>query len=353
MDVLKAIDIALGMIVVYLTFALGVSAFNEALAAFFSSRAKWLRRGIDALLAPPSSRSTGESPPPSADDFFNSPFIAMLGATGGRDKRFAPSYIAPWTMLQGLLDAANQGKAEALGTLASVEAAVQRLPSGTPARAAIEGLIAQAGGDMEKFRGLVDQWFSDFGDQVRSWYRQKTQYVLVLLSAVVAVTLNLDTIHLIQHLSKDDKTRSALVVKAVDLSAKADLKQLLDNSALEAAKRGLDAARAESAPSREKIDAASRKLAEEQAKFDQAGADLIKGLTGDGLQLGWSMASLPAMDIYGWALKVVGLLLSAAAISLGAPFWFDLLRKVAAIRSVGLDLAERSTRATKTAETTN
>lgn len=32
MDILKAIDIALGMIVVYLTFSLGVTAFNEALA---------------------------------------------------------------------------------------------------------------------------------------------------------------------------------------------------------------------------------------------------------------------------------------------------------------------------------
>lgn len=206
MDILKAIDIALGMIVVYLTFSLGVTAFNEALAALLSSRAKWLQRGVAALLTPTSAKAPAKSPA-STDTFYRSPFIAMLGSASGADKRFAASYIPPWTMLQGLLDTANEGKAEALETVAAIEKAVKRLPEGTPIRAAIESLLAQAAGDMEKFRKLVEKWFADFDEQVRSWYRQKTQYVLVCLSAVVACTLNLDTIQLVRKLSADDKTR--------------------------------------------------------------------------------------------------------------------------------------------------
>lgn len=348
MDVLKAIDIALGMIVVYLTFALGVTAFNEAVASFLSSRAKWLQRGVAALLTPSSPKGKVELPV-GTDAFFRSPFIAMLGSASGADKRFAASYIPPWTMLQGLLDAFNNGKTEALETIAEIESAAMRLPEGAPIRAAVEGLIAQASGDMEKFRTLVDKWFAEFDEQVRSWYRQKTQYVLVFLSAIVAGTLNLDTIQLVRQLSVDDKTRSALVVKAVDASAKTDLKQLLDKTALDAAEKELSALQAESPPAKEKVEAARKRLSEELARFDKAGADLIKGLATDGLQLGWSAVAFGGMGPYEWALKLIGLLLSAAALSLGAPFWFDLLKKVASIRSVGLDLTERAARAAKKA----
>jgi hypothetical protein len=36
-----------------------------------------------------------------------------------------------------------------------------------------------------------------------------------------------------------------------------------------------------------------------------------------------------------WAFNVVGWLLTAVAVSLGAPFWFDLINKFVNIRMVG------------------
>ena len=56
------------------------------------------------------------------------------------------------------------------------------------------------------------------------------------------------------------------------------------------------------------------------------------------IPLGWSFEDRPegAGD---WlatiALKALGLVLTAAALTLGAPFWFDMLSKVARIRSTG------------------
>jgi hypothetical protein len=34
-----------------------------------------------------------------------------------------------------------------------------------------------------------------------------------------------------------------------------------------------------------------------------------------------------------WILKVLGLLLTGLAVSLGAPFWFDVLNKIVVVRS--------------------
>ncbi len=36
-----------------------------------------------------------------------------------------------------------------------------------------------------------------------------------------------------------------------------------------------------------------------------------------------------------WLVKLIGLLLTGAAVSLGVPFWFDVLNKVVNLRSVG------------------
>jgi len=49
--------------------------------------------------------------------------------------------------------------------------------------------------------------------------------------------------------------------------------------------------------------------------------------------------------------KLVGLLLSAFAASMCAPFWFDLLRNLFAIRSVGKNLTEQTSARDKKAKT--
>ncbi len=63
------------------------------------------------------------------------------------------------------------------------------------------------------------------------------------------------------------------------------------------------------------------------------------------LPLGWALAlndprHIPlersGWDFAGWLLfKLFGLLVSAFAVSLGAPFWFDLLSKFVNIRAAG------------------
>jgi hypothetical protein len=52
------------------------------------------------------------------------------------------------------------------------------------------------------------------------------------------------------------------------------------------------------------------------------------------LPIGWSSAEIPpnGASSWLWLTKVAGWLLTALALSLGAPFWFDLLNKLVNIR---------------------
>lgn len=58
--------------------------------------------------------------------------------------------------------------------------------------------------------------------------------------------------------------------------------------------------------------------------------DALKTLTSQSFPIGW--ASVPS-DVYGWVLKVAGLAFTTLAVSLGAPFWFDLLQSVSSVNT--------------------
>jgi len=61
--------------------------------------------------------------------------------------------------------------------------------------------------------------------------------------------------------------------------------------------------------------------------------DVIEERLGDlGLPLGWR--SLPRSATT-WASKITGLLFTTIALSLGAPFWFDLLSRFVGVGSSG------------------
>ncbi len=48
--------------------------------------------------------------------------------------------------------------------------------------------------------------------------------------------------------------------------------------------------------------------------------------------LGWG--KLP-QDVGGWLQKIIGLAITTLAVSLGAPFWFDVLKNLANMRNTG------------------
>ena len=75
MDWVVAIEVALGLSLVYLLAAMGVTALNEAIAALADSRAKWLRRGVAALMSD-GARDVGMQ---AADKVYASPYLSYLG----------------------------------------------------------------------------------------------------------------------------------------------------------------------------------------------------------------------------------------------------------------------------------
>ena len=105
--------------------------------------------------------------------------------------------------------------------------------------------------------------------------------------------------------------REATVAVGVQLAQATDEQQLEDCLALEPAQR-------KAAPECEPL-------------LGLVAAVTARNETLGMLPLGWSSQNLPA-TVAGWGLKALGCLLTAFALSLGAPFWFDLLSRFISVR---------------------
>ena len=174
----------------------------------------------------------------------------------------------------------------------------------------------QAGQDPEKLRKSVEGWFDDCMDRVSGWYKRKTQVVNMILAGALTVVVNADTILAVRSLSNDAALRSALVAQAQELVKQPRSQEKLGEGSGE----GTSTLRAI------------------ETRMDR--------LTTLGLPFGWTTEPDSTFRQWlGWfpsgretrewvklwlntlRYHVSGWFITALAVSLGAPFWFDMLSK--------------------------
>lgn len=397
-DVLGAMGTVVGLMTVYLVMAMTVTAANEGIAAMLSSRGAWLKKGVLALLAPASAppdakarlqfwiarllrpirasvesnskmRSSGASIRDAGspmtdlevatklrDATYESPFIAHL-ASGPLGLGFVPSYIPAWTMLQGVLHAAEDEKDAIFDKVEAIREAAAKLPVHSPMRKAIDSCIATCNGSIDEFRKQFETWFSEFEAQITSWYRQKTQGVIALLSALLVICSNVDTFSIVRQLSADPKLRDAVTkIGLADGTAgllnsdERDKARQAHDKAYEALRKGVLKKDPVTSPEeilrlQQQTEAALRTYLAKQSEYDELLGAKRQAIESTGLRLGWAPNEWQSTFATGGSLlllKLLGLLVSVMAVSLGAPFWFNILRNLASVRSVGMNIAEQA-----------
>lgn len=312
-----AVDVALGLIFLYLVLALVCSALNETISALLAWRAKMLRAGLVNLLAGDKGERTGEE---MVDSLFDHPLmrglirrkpprLASLGRSEKQARQRYPSYIPAHIFVAALLTktpaelappiglTAAQRKAHLASAVEQMDAAIAEIPS-TPVREALLALRRQAGNDMHRFQHSAETWYDDVMERVSGWYRRRVQLMLWILGTAIVLALNADSIQIGRTLWADKSVRAAVVARANDVAKCPDL---------------------------------------QSCNLDSVAQDVRKV---EAIPLGWTgnSESWPSdwqSALVKGLLKAVGLLMTAAALSLGAPFWFDMLSKVARVRSAG------------------
>ncbi|MGB8064459.1 MAG: hypothetical protein WCF26_21400 [Candidatus Sulfotelmatobacter sp.] len=295
------LDLAIGIVFVYLLLAVMCTTINEWIAGITSVRAKTLAKGIQQLL---DQQKGSDSTRSFLEDFYAHPLISGMLTPGKTDADAHPSYLPSRTFATTVMDLATKGKLGSI-SFSDLENGVKALPDGD-VKTALLALLQNASGDLGCAQKNIEQWFDDTMERVSGWYKRRTQVVTVCVAIVLAIGTNADTMRIGHLLWTNGTLRATIVEKAKnrtetgkEQTSRIESVQYPDTS---------NPLKPVFKPSADEMDA-------------------LKPL------LGW--AGLDLYDRSQWPSRLLGWILSIIAISLGAPFWFDMLNKVMNIRNTG------------------
>jgi len=191
-------------------------------------------------------------------------------------------------------------------------------------RLQLQSLLDDSNNDLAKFKMLLERWYNDTMERASGWFKQTTQVVLIIIGICLTWAFDINTIEIVQKLSKDEVARGQLIDMALDFSHNSAALLKNPTSTYDSVqnqiqlKAALDSLLETKKMVQNDIKQANSILFSAQAHVDTSDKD-------------------PPKKVF------LGYLLTILALSLGAPFWFDLLNKLVKLRtSKGVQGDEKS-----------
>ncbi|MDA0633053.1 hypothetical protein OUY22_06440 [Nonomuraea sp. MCN248] len=342
------IDLALGLVLAFLLLSLLVSGLNEAIVRLLAIRSKflwaylrdtldgdapkggsWLPSGIrDVFAALPFARD-----PRPAHENQPAPAVPAPLPASSDEPPAAPAEAAPDGLTHLLyervreIDHPTRGRtsianlppgrfAGALMELAAtepggVEGLLDKLKAtGSPLHGHLKGVWESAQRDLDRFRQGVEQWFDSEMQRLSMLYKRYVKWVLALLALMVTLLFTVDGLEYGKTLLRDNAYRAA--VAAVTDGGVDSVREVLE----------------ECDPVSCITDALSRPA-------------LVKVLDNAVVSMAVPAEGEPSFHWNGaaWWERLTtpshwpGFLLTYVALMFGAPFWWDVLRRITGMRS--------------------
>ena len=324
------VEVAIGLAFVYMLLSLLCSVVNEWIAGILGSRAYSLERGISSLFTDGNLNSQTSL----ASALYDHGLIQSLYKQGFWDRFFhrrgGPAYIPPALFATTLINILIPTGGANADPLASLRTAIGNLPD-SKGKQALVALANQGQTKVDEVRKNLEDWYNDGMDRVSGWYKRRTTLVLFILGFIVAIASNTDSFLIAQMLWNNPALRQATVTAADNYvqthtapsttgsATTDDVKAAITNlnSQLQTMQLpvGWPMPQANVAPSN------NQPLPPDPRAFPSGAQAILFRLSG-------------------W-------LFTAAALSLGAPFWFDLLNKFMVVRSTVKPEEKSQTEASK------
>jgi hypothetical protein len=200
----------------------------------------------------------------------------------------------------------------------------------------------------EAVRVSIETWFNDAMDRLSGSYKRKAQLASFVIGFVLALILNVDSINVATSLWREPTLRQAIIAQVESyaqqnqrLSAQTttdgstpDLLQTIPEL-----QQQLQALNIPFGWTTAVIDTGGKQCALFPFKGNQIWG--IVGQNGLGVPVCKRVDNFP-VDLSGWLGKLLGLIITGAATAQGAPFWFDILKKLINVRSSGPNPAEQA-----------
>ena len=386
-----ALDVVLGLVFIYLLYSLLATTLQEIVARWLGLRSHMLLRAVSRMLDDSNGMPTRLSffnyifqslenfsfffinnfkGRPFTKAFYEHPSIKYLGESDSNRK---PSYLNPYTFSITLIDILRGPDYD--GTQSQKDLIHNSIQNNTynispETLYQIKMLFAESKGDVEKFRILLENWYNEVMNRCSGWYKKQNQQILFVIGFFIAFSFNVDTIAIYRILSDNKSAREDLVKLAIASGTKYEeqIKQIKNQTKNDTIKlktlTGADTTIVTTSYylSDTSLSQTRKFVMEDVAKTsnilglgwpDKDSCKVIEDLKNKNQSCKCSEAAKLSKEseakiesynkkYYCQAnpyqsdksmIRILGWVLTALAISLGAPFWFDLLNKVTYIRS--------------------
>ena len=329
------LDVALVLCAIYVALSCICSWTTEQIAAVLRLRGKNLFDGIMNLLAHDSALTEAIYAHPLVTGAANYGWLRQRAATLAVGKQAAapgtesttlpspvrPSYIDPRNFTMALWSEVGTPAADGAPSLtatpeqlfADAAARVQSLGDDSGLKGSLTALLAQASGSYATLLTVTDAWFNAQMDRVSGWYRRRSQYIAVVIAAAVVLGTGVDSIDVAKRTATMDPTyRSAMIDDVAAATRHADGTVAKPEDIRSAVALHVDCTN--------KPAAAAANDTSVEAALHACPGPIVSV---------WS-------DARAWSFgRVAGLALTIVALSLGGPFWFDLLCSLVNVRMSG------------------
>ncbi len=323
------LEVAIGLIFVYLLFSLICSALSEIVAWMLSLRARTLRSGVETLLKDKAFADLARQNPrlrglfekdlsrvkqaeqSVAGTLYAHPLVQAMMQDGKH-----PSYIPKQTFSAAFMDvlrgATRQDAATPGDAMQKLRAALASLPEDSEIRQQLDAMLDETVTTVQEAHARVERWFDDSMNRVSGWYKRRTHFIIFVVATLVVCAANGDSVMIAQSLAHDSVLRQAMVA-AAEQTVKSPLPE-----------------------ERSEPDAAKAVAQLQLAQAQLTALRLPIGWTGDLVaQPGQLPDPRRRPEGWDWLAKMAGLVFTIIAVSMGAPFWFDLLNRVVNARLAG------------------
>ncbi len=239
---LVILDIAIGLVFVYLIYSLFASAMAEFISHHLGMRSRILRRAIENLLNDFPVRTSfwdkmgaaisdyflrekDNFKYTKAGEFYRHPGVKYLATERSHEafklKKNKPAYIRTETFSSTLLEMIRKfgrGISEWDQIKFSIVNNAAHFDKETAEQLRI--MLCDADDDMEKFIGRIEDWFDEMMDRITGWYKRKIRGVIFLIGILLVFGFNVDSLYIVDILSNDEKVRQNMLQSSIQLIEK-------------------------------------------------------------------------------------------------------------------------------------
>ena len=265
------IDVALGLMLFYLVMSLSVTAAQEWVSSLFKLRGKNLKKGISQLVGNDIT-----------EEIYNHSLMRTMGSK--------PSYLKSKYFSKILIDVIDTEKKALNEEKRDIKQFIEKIPN-PKLKKVFQSFNMEANNKLDCLEDQISDWFDAGMERASGWYQKKVQICSFIISTFFVIAVNANTVNIAQALWEDDVLRKKTAATAEQIPQE-DLSSSTNNNTSQ-----------------------TDKITEAKNSFP----------------IGWENENI-TLSSFWWFKSIIGWLITIAAVSLGAPFWFDLIGKISNVR---------------------